>query len=492
MSKTALLFPAGMILLTSMAVLLVYIGLGHYAHPSADDYCMASGVRQNGFIPHLWDHYLEWSGRYASNTLYAIYPMVFGFFGGYQLMPFLLIVSLLLASNFFLASLFRVSMRSYAAMLMSLCFIAVFLIGMRDTASSLYWTAGAMTYQTANILLLCMLGLIIRLIDQQETSSNTNGLFIVLLLVVILGAGMHETNMLLVTTIAGIVFGLRLRKGWSSAKPWAGLLLASVACCCIVYFAPGNSVRESTFPLRHDISRALAGSLNTGLWTLKVWLTSPLLIISTLLTPVAVSSIYRSSTRVMDISKPLIVALVIVTLAIPFVLQFPAWWAMGGWPPARTVDGIYFVFLLSWFSLIGAITIRYINRDNLLTDKWRSSYTTTALLIGAIIFIMAIASNSKFRRATNDLLNRAGPHHEYMLQRYALIGEAVARQHPYLVVPEFSGEYPRSIYFNDIRPDPRDWRNVCYADYFGLQQIRRHRSQRVPQPYRGAPAQDNR
>jgi len=479
-----LLLPAVMILLASMTVLFVYILLGHYAHPSADDFCMASGVRQNGFIPHLWGHYLEWSGRYVSNALYAIYPMVFGFFSGYQLMPFLLIVSLLLASNFFLVSLFRVSMRSYAAMLMSLCFISVFLIGMRDTASSLYWTAGAMTYQTANILLLCMLGLIIRSIDRQNSSGKTGGLFITLLMVIILGTGMHETNMLIVAAIAGTVFALRLRSGWLNAKPWAVILLATVACCCIVYFSPGNSVRESTFPLRHDISRALAGSLNIGLWTLKVWLASPLLIISTLLAPVAVSGLYRSSARSLDISKPLIVALIIVTLAIPFVLQFPAWWAMGGWPPARTVDGIYFVFLLSWFSMIGAITIRYIDRDNILTDKWRSSYTTTALLIGAIIFILAIAGNSKFRRATNDLLNRAGPHHEYMLQRYTLIGEAVARQQPYLVVPEFSGEYPRSIYFNDIRPDPRDWRNVCYAEYFGLQQIRRYSSRRVPQPYR--------
>jgi hypothetical protein len=64
-----------------------------------------------------------------------------------------------------------------------------------------------------------------------------------------------------------------------------------------------------------------------------------------------------------------------------------------------------------------------------------------------------------------------------MLMRHALIDEAVAREQLSLVVPEYGGKYPRSIYFNDIRRDSRDWRNVCYADYFGLQEIGRSKLQ---------------
>jgi len=465
-----------LIAIICLIVLLIYVQLGLYAHPSADDYCMVSGVRQDGFIQHLWHHYLEWSGRYAGNAFYAIYPMIFGFFDGYQLMPFFLILSLFLAMAFFLASLFRISMRSFRIMFMSLCFVSVYLLGMRDTAGSLYWMAGALTYQTANILLLCMLGLIIRLIDQQRETKKITGTFITLMAVIVLSAGTHETNMLVVTAILGLLFVFKLRLDWSITRIWLGLFLIAIVCSSIVFISPGNSIRGSTFPLQHNIAQALGGSLNMGFRTLAIWVSSPLLIVSTLLTPLAVSSLYQFSSRTMVVSKFLIATLVVITLGVPFVLQFPAWWAMGGWPPARTVDAIYFVFILCWFSTVGAITIRYIGQSNLPTgEKPNSSYIVTALSVGAILFIAAVGTNSKFLRATNDLLYRAKPYHEYMLQRYTLIDKAVTRREFALAVPGFSEKYPRSIYFNDIRRDSRDWRNVCYADYFGLKEISRSR-----------------
>ena len=60
-----------------------------------------------------------------------------------------------------------------------------------------------------------------------------------------------------------------------------------------------------------------------------------------------------------------------------------------------------------------------------------------------------------------------------MQNRLQLITNAIKNGQYYLTVPEFTGEYPRSIYYNDIRRDPRDWRNVCYADYYGLRGISR-------------------
>jgi len=241
-----------------------------------------------------------------------------------------------------------------------------------------------------------------------------------------------------------------------------------------VYFSPGNIVRESTFPLRHDISLAFNGSLTMGFRTLGIWLTSPILIALTLLTPFAVAHFYYRSARRMEVPGWGLFVLIATSLVIPFILQFPAWWAMGGWPPARTVDAIYFVFILSWFSTIGAISIRYIAHTSLLSrEKTGSTANRILLSVGAIVFVAGITANSKFLRAANDLLYRAEPYREYMLERYSQIEEAIVENNLTMVVPEYSGKYPRSIYFNDIRRDSRDWRNVCYAEYFGLQEISR-------------------
>jgi hypothetical protein len=275
--------------------------------------------------------------------------------------------------------------------------------------------------------------------------------------------------------IAGLTVH-RLVSGWAVARPWLILSFVAVACSAIVYFSPGTMIRSSTFPMAHDVNRALQGSFSMGWWALKAWIGVPLMIVSTLMTPFAIGWLYRASPRRIVISKRVMLGAIMVTLAIPFVLLFPAWWSMGAWPPPRTVDGIYFIFMISWFCMIGVITSRFMNHDNITTgvDK-ASSRQSTLLLIGAILFVLAIGSNSRFIRAWSDLTQYAEPYHEYMQQRHVMINTAVSRQQPVLMVPAYGGQYPRTIYFNDIAYDYRDWRNVCYADYFELPAISKAR-----------------
>lgn len=467
-----------LIVLASIIVMLVYVLLGHYAHPSADDYCMANGVQSSGLISHLLHHYAEWSGRYASNTLYALYPMIFGFADGYQVMPAAIILLLLLATAFFLSSLFRIRLLLPLNLLIAVSFTAIFILGMRDTASSLYWTAGAMTYQSANILLLLMLGLMIRLHDSQSAQRGigvTSGLLVA---VIILGIGTHETNMMLVTGLVLLAFLLQLHRGWHRSRPWLLLLLVAAISSAIVFFAPGNLARTSTFPMSHDLMRSLEGSYVMGLKTLRIWLGSPLLIVATLLTPFATAKLLSLSQRTFQLSGTGLFTLILVTLAVPFVLQFPAWWAMGGYPPARTVDAIYFVFLVCWLATIAALSRHYLFSGlQSFQHGPMSGQLMLVFVISSVLFIAAIATNGKFRRAVGDLLYRAGPYHAYILARYRLIEESIERNEFFLTVPEYDGEYPRSIYYNDIRPHPGDWRNVCYARYYGVSAIRRVKMQ---------------
>jgi hypothetical protein len=95
------------------------------------------------------------------------------------------------------------------------------------------------------------------------------------------------------------------------------------------------------------------------------------------------------------------------------------------------------------------------------------------LLLLSVLFSVAVLQNKSYQRARNDLFQLALPYHDYMKQRYRIIQQAVVDDHSYLSVPDYLQEYPRTIYFNDIMRNPDDWRNDCYADYFGLEKIRR-------------------
>jgi len=469
-------YAAYLIGLSGFIVLLSFIWLGQYAHPSSDDFCMAAGVRQEGLFPHLWNHYVEWSGRYSGNALYAIYPLIFGMFSGLVFIPALLILLLFLSCSFFLSRLFRLGLFSKPVLLISLVFVTVFLLGMKHTASSLYWPAGALSYQTANILLMFTLGLMVSLCDRLQQQNSYYGVLFTLIIVIVLGMGTNETNMLALSGIVALAFLFQLRSGWSSVKPWLILSVITLGCFAIVYFAPGNAVREASFPLRHDFTRAVYGSLDMGWWVLMGWLLNPLFIVATLLTPFAITRLYSLSPCTFTLSNASIVFVILLTLALPFVLQFPAWWAMGGWPPPRTVDATFFVFLLSWFLMLGVLTIRFVPADFLNSSgKYFSTSNGLIFSMGAVLFMLAVAGNFKFQRVQQDLWLRAEPFNAYMLQRYALINQSVTHKHLALLVPAFNQEFPRSIYFNDIVPDYRDWRNACYADYFGLQVIGREK-----------------
>jgi hypothetical protein len=463
-----------MLIAISLAVILVFVLLAQYAHPSSDDFCMASGVNNHGLIPYLWQHYFEWSGRYTGNALYAIYPVVFDLFYGYKFITAAVLLALFFAATFFLSSLFSVRIYARPVLLASLCFITVYLLGMTSSASSLYWMAGALTYQSANILFFVVSGLMIKLADRQKSSENSFNLVVVLLLLLVFAIGTNETSMLALTGLALLGFVVHLCSGWVMLRPWFVILMVALVCFGIVYFSPGNVIRAADFPLRHDLSRSIEGSLSVGLKVLWLWISDPVLIISSFLAPFAIAKLYLLSARAFVVSKTMVVVLLLATLAIPVLLQFPAWWSMGGWPPARTQDAIYFLFLIGWYLSIGAFTLHYLCKD-----RWRlvmQPYTPGAaivLLLLAGSFTAAALDSHAYQLARTDLFHLARPYHDYLNIRYKQIEQAKIDGQRYLIVPDYQREYPQSIFFNDIMRNPNHWRNVCYADYFGLEKIKR-------------------
>jgi len=468
------LITASMLVAVSLAVLLVFAMLAQYSHPSSDDFCMASGVNEHGLIPYLWQHYFEWSGRYTGNALYAIYPVMFGLFEGYKFIPVLVMLALLSATAFFLSTSFRVSIYARPVLLSSLCFVCVYLLGMMSPASGLYWMAGAFTYQTANILFLVILALMTGLIDRQKDSKNYCKLLAVLLLVMVLAIGTNETSMLVLNGLALLGLVVHLRTGWVILKPWLVILVIAMLCFSIVYLSPGNAIRAADFPLRHDLSRSINGSLTVGMKILWLWLSNPVLMVTSMLAPLAIASLLQLSGRVFIVSRTMIVAMMLCTFVMPFLLQFPAWWSMGGWPPARTVDAIYFIFLVSWFLTIAAFTIRYRSKGKweFLMQPYRPR-TAVALLLLSGMFTVAVLESDAYQLARTDLFHLARPYHEYLNERYQQIEQAKAKGVRSLTVTNHQQAYPRSIFFNDIMRNPDHWRNVCYADYFGLEKINR-------------------
>jgi hypothetical protein len=430
-------------------------------------------VNKDGLIGHLWNHYFEWSGRYSGNAIYALYPQVFGLFEGYHLIPIILIVSLGIAVVFLISTMMQSTPVKLTATIASMAFISVYMLGMSRIATGFYWMAGAFTYQTGNILFLVLIALLIRLYDQQSMSLPYRTTLSLLLPVSVIAMGLNETIMLATMGLLVLASSLVYRSGKIKLKSWLILLGIASICFCIVYFAPGNAVRSSHFPLRTDVQHAILGSWNYGLQILRSWLSEPVFISSIFLVPFFVARLYSETGREFYITFKQPIFLFILMLLVPFMFSFPAWWAMGVVPPLRAVNTIYFLFLLSSYAAIAALTLYVI--QNRLGSKWALSSTARGIVVSAasLIFIYFLLENDKFVAAVDDLKKNARTYDQYLIERYKIVKESLDNEMLAVTVPRYEYSYPHSIYFDDITDDPEDWRNTCYADYFGLENIRR-------------------
>lgn len=463
------------IVIASLSVLFVFFMLAQYSHPSADDYCLASGIKEHGPFNYLWSHYFEWSGRYSGNALYGLYPLIFGLVEGYFLIPIILIVSLGMAFAYLVSTVFKISLFNFSVIASSVCFVCVYMLGMSSTAQGFYWMAGALSYQTGNILALVFIGLSIQFYDQQKKHESYSNTFILLLIVCIIIMGLNETIMLLVASYIGVASVLAYRSNIVRVKPWLIVSALAILCFCIVYFAPGNDVRSSHFAMRNDLSYAISRSWDYSLNSLTDWASDAVLILSSVLSLYLFYSLFSASNRIFQVSIKQIIILLSLTVVSPFLFSLPISWAIGAAPPERLNDTIYFFFILLWYMSIAAI-LYYFTRHNADHKFKRFIYIKKFInVLTTILYVYFISTDVNLTTAINDLQNSAPLHDKYMNERYALIEESLADEKLDLTVPGYDHDYPSSIFVADITTNAKDWTNVCFVGYYGLNEIRKNK-----------------
>ena len=453
-------------------LIIVFASLGFYSHPAADDYCMAAGVIADGFFESQYIHYMGWSGRYSGNALYAFYPYAFGLIEGYKFLPAILLISLWLSINYLICSIFRKPFSNSLSLTTSCFLFTTYVLLMKNIASGFYWLAGALTYQSGNIFTLLLAGLLIRIWDKQYSGDRLFLFPFITMVVIALGVGTNEISMLGITTIVGTVCVLRIYKNPTKLFPWLPLLIMNAICFSIVYFSPGNDIRSSAFTNNHDFKLALQGSWYEAGLLLESWLTDPILLTASGTYAFLASRLWQESGRARSTSVSLIGNALLSAVLIPVILEFPAWWAMGAAPPSRTINSILIFFLIGWFTFITMVSAHFLCGHKL-NLGWLPLHPLASISLIASVLCFGYSSYNShiFERALKDWRVNAKPFDAYMQNRYALIQSAKQNDKDNVLVPVYQGLRPNTIYFDDIRNEASNWRNMCYKNYFNLGSI---------------------
>jgi hypothetical protein len=476
------LTPWNLLLISAILALLVpllaHAILGSYTRYIADDWCTAATVHSQGLIQAQCTWYMNWSGRYTFTFSVSLIELI-----GIRLVPYLpsLALGFWLAVTTWTVHQFRAwgsgsIARSISVLIASLLIFTV-LKNIPNVHQSLYWQTGMLTYIAPLIFATIIVGIFIYTL-RKEIAHRLRGSMLILAVLTAIAGGFSEMYVAMQTVafLIAIVIFLTISSD-DRNRLIAGLLVAgllgSIVSMAIIFFAPGNEIRQALTPDSPGLFSVIGLSLNFAIRFIgKSILLSPVPTSLALFIPALITfSLPLNGGGLGEIYRRLDQRRLFSFLILsPFVGYFlivssmaPSVYGVSAFPEDRTLTIPQFVLIstIIFWGSVGGLAVKK-------RAGWIAKYKTRITIIGCclvavLLFLGPILSaNRNFTQVPT-------------LRAYADRWDARDRQiraaqksgATQLAVPAlgFTGG------LSDIKDDPDYWVNRCFANYYGLETV---------------------
>lgn len=147
---------------------------------------------------------------------------------------------------------------------------------------------------------------------------------------------------------------------------------------------------------------------------------------------------------------------------------------MGKSPYLRSLNFVYFIYLLGWFYILINILFYTYSKFNLLIKKIPLPIYAAGILI---LFIFLIRGNNVKSAYAELFGGSAKKYSEEMYQRFDYIKQSSSDS-----VGVDPVQFPSKFLFvRDIREDPGFWKNIWYAKFFNKKYIYLKKSSAQPE-----------
>ncbi len=257
------------ILFLSVLAFLPFCYACMFALPFADDFCFGWTASENiSFLQKFLNQYLDWNGRYTSDVLVNLHPLVTGKLWVFRAS---LLVGLVVTPIAFYLLFVRVTTSRLHALTAAI-FASVFYFNyLPDIAGGQYSYIGMVNYHAGNVLLILQVALLLHLI-QKGPNAALSALSLIMLVACL---GCNEIGAFLVPLFyfAATVFA------WYHKNDCRKILLLhfiiALGASAFVFLSPGNAVRGSQFTGSYQLLHSLLyATLQTarfaGKWSLQL------------------------------------------------------------------------------------------------------------------------------------------------------------------------------------------------------------------------------
>jgi hypothetical protein len=433
----------------------VYASVGSFARYTADDFCWAGVLREQGFWQAQVSWYVNYSPRYAFTFLVNLVELA-----GPSIVPVLPTVAIGVWLVTLTWTLYQLGTRLgglsrvvSALLVAEMVELATFQTA-PDIAQSLYWQTGMLTYVLPLILATFLIGWIAR-----GTALGAGwGSWVVCGLLTFVAGGLSETYLIpqnVAVTLALIGALALVFHGPAHERPvaraavphLAGAVAGGVLALLVILVAPATAYRVAGTPA--DLWLASAASMATAAYQAGRLVRYFGPVLGLCLAAPAVVGLGRGEG--IGSRRQLVVVTAVLAVVVPFC-YFPSFYAQNGNPPARSL--IVPGSLLIGYAVYVGLLLRAVPRR------------VPAVLVGAALAVLAIIPLGV---AATTLPERA------IAAQHAALWDAedqlIRASHAAGVLDVVVPPLPPYLGEKFVTPDAGDWFNVCVARYYDVRSI---------------------
>ncbi len=443
-----------LLITTALGIVGLLVTLAFYNCPSvADDFCFSATAKNFGFWTAQKMYYNGWSGRYLSNFIFHINPLVFTQNRvAFVVFPILFLLIFLLNSYMFFQTIFKNIMEKQMVFFLTIGFFLLYYSNIESIYENIYWFSGSYTFVSANLMML-LLQILVRYWRGEEKNiywfiSKFGGLLFLLL-------GSSEVTMLAVSLIIFLIIVYGYFENKKHFQLFSPMILIVLFGNFLVITAPGNKIRQSQNPELIDV---ILKTWNTSLHFFIEWaFLSPLLIIATIAFVLLVKDLPKQ--KIFNVPIWLVFGLFVCLFGVFF---FPTAWGLGlTQPPPRVLNMIYLYFIIGWFYMVCVI----LNRVHL--PSFQTNWVSIVLL--CMFFVVEMYKCTNLRKMYGDI--RMGAAANY-LKEYKKRVEIIENTKEDVVYLEPFKHKPHCLYAEDLHDNPSHLWNKCIGLYFNKKQIK--------------------
>ncbi|HMS64896.1 MAG TPA: DUF6056 family protein [Ignavibacteria bacterium] len=454
--------PENLLIPLSIFSFLPFLILFYYLHPIADDYFFWDRINHTGFYTALKSLYINWSGRFFSHAELLLSPYIFRTLEGYKILTMLLMVLYFSALYLFVSEFTRKHLSRKEAFIISLSIFFLYLYKMNTVGQGFFWLTSVVVYHNSMIFLMLFFVSYYKLICSSSFISKILFTVISCFLTIAVCAS-NEVSMVFLCLILILFFILSLfRKTISISLIF--ILVCAILTVYIDMVSPGTIMRADAFAGNENFIFSFFSSFKELFYYLFKWIfLSPLIPVTFILLPV----LLKFKKEILPVDTFFKVSPFYIFLFGGLLLYsgfFVAFYGQGKVPFGRTINIIYFQFLIIWFYIVISMLIHFSGKIKFLQDKTPKYFYVLSFII--ILFYISKANNIK-TAYTDVLFGDAKNFDNELSERYKTIYESPADS----VIVKKITKIPASLFLYDISPDPENIQNKWYAKHFKKKSI---------------------